>query len=357
MTRARDVSRLVTTPTSAYDEFEEVFVGSASPTNKKIWIDSTTASAPVMSTLSSGQWYGSIMNRKDIISVQYLIIAGGGGGGAMGGGGAGGYRSSVIGELSGGNSLAESLFMANPGQTYSITIGSGGATRGLNGTTVGNKGSNSIFAGLTSEGGGGGGAHDPNGQAGASGGSGGGGGSPDGNSPSAGGGGGGAFSSGLSASSATMTGGTGVSAQGTNGGSGSGDSSVPGNGGSGYASSITGSSITRAGGGAGGSYIFNGTGTTGTGGSGGGGNGGRNGLSATPGTQNTGSGGGGTGFDSTGNLVNSGNGGAGGSGIVILKFPDRFSVNVGAGLTSTNISSGGFKIYTFTAGTDTVVFS
>jgi hypothetical protein len=68
------------------------------------------------------------------------------------------------------------------------------------------------------------------------------------------------------------------------------------------------------------------------------------------GTANTGGGGGGgTGL--------SGAGGAGGSGIVIIKFPDTYSLSVGAGLTSTNATSGGFKTYTFTAGTGTVTFS
>jgi hypothetical protein len=39
---------------------------------------------------------------------------------------------------------------------------------------------------------------------------------------------------------------------------------------------------------------------------------------------------------------------------VIIKFPDTRTLTVGAGLTQTNILSGGFKIYTFTAGTGTV---
>ncbi len=41
----------------------------------------------------------------------------------------------------------------------------------------------------------------------------------------------------------------------------------------------------------------------------------------------------------------------------LLKFPDSYSLSVGGGLTSSNTSSGGFKIYTFTAGTGTVTFS
>jgi ABC-type spermidine/putrescine transport system permease subunit II len=50
-------------------------------------------------------------------------------------------------------------------------------------------------------------------------------------------------------------------------------------------------------------------------------------------------------------------GGAGGSGIVILKYPNMFTISIGAGLTGTTTSSGDFKITTFTAGTGTVTFS
>jgi hypothetical protein len=50
--------------------------------------------------------------------------------------------------------------------------------------------------------------------------------------------------------------------------------------------------------------------------------------------------------------------GAGGSGVVIIKYPDTRTISVGAGLTSsTPPASGGFKITTFTAGTDTISFS
>ena len=53
----------------------------------------------------------------------------------------------------------------------------------------------------------------------------------------------------------------------------------------------------------------------------------------------------------------SANGGAGGSGVVILKYPDSLTIDIGAGLTSpTTISSGGFKVTSITAGTGTVSF-
>jgi hypothetical protein len=51
------------------------------------------------------------------------------------------------------------------------------------------------------------------------------------------------------------------------------------------------------------------------------------------------------------------NGGNGGSGVVILKYPASLTLTVGAGLTSSTTTSGGNKITTFTAGTDTVTVS
>ena len=49
---------------------------------------------------------------------------------------------------------------------------------------------------------------------------------------------------------------------------------------------------------------------------------------------------------------------AGGSGIVIIKYPDTFTINIGSGLTgATPAASGGFKVTSFTAGTGTITFS
>jgi hypothetical protein len=42
---------------------------------------------------------------------------------------------------------------------------------------------------------------------------------------------------------------------------------------------------------------------------------------------------------------------------VIIKYPDTRTITVGAGLTSSTSTSGGFKTTTFTAGTGTVSFS
>jgi hypothetical protein len=49
------------------------------------------------------------------------------------------------------------------------------------------------------------------------------------------------------------------------------------------------------------------------------------------------------------------NGGNGGSGVVILKYPDTYTITIGAGLTGSTASpSGGFKVSTITAGTGNV---
>jgi hypothetical protein len=50
-------------------------------------------------------------------------------------------------------------------------------------------------------------------------------------------------------------------------------------------------------------------------------------------------------------------GGNGGSGIVIIKFPDTYTITIGSGLTRAITTSGGYRIAQFTAGTDTITFS
>jgi hypothetical protein len=49
-------------------------------------------------------------------------------------------------------------------------------------------------------------------------------------------------------------------------------------------------------------------------------------------------------------------GGNGGSGIVIIRYPDSQAplTSIGGGLTFTTTTSGGYRIYSFTAGTGTV---
>jgi hypothetical protein len=41
---------------------------------------------------------------------------------------------------------------------------------------------------------------------------------------------------------------------------------------------------------------------------------------------------------------------------VILKYPATITLTIGVGLTSSTSTAGGFKVTTFTAGTDTVSF-
>ena len=235
------------------------------------------------------------------LSCGYLVVAGGGSGGNGNGagGGAGGLRSTVT-ATGGGGSLETPLSLTATG--YTVTVGAGGAARGATAGN-GNVGNNSVFATITSDGGGFGGGNNNNiGSVGGNGGSGG----------------------GSSAGSPTAAGGTATANQGFNGattvshasgaaggGGGAGavgstnSSGTGGAGGVGVATSISGSSVTYAGGGGGG-----GNPTGGTGGAGGGGNGGITG--STAGAANTGGGGGG----------NNGNGTttAGGSGIVIIRY-------------------------------------
>lgn len=251
-----------------------------------------------------------------IITANFLVVGGGGSGGTGtdpsggGGGGAGGYRTSD--GTSGGGGSAESALSLTQSANFTVTVGAGGSA--------------SVLSSINAAAGGPGGS---NGGAGGSGGSGGGG-------------------------SRSGSGGTGTANQGFGGGSGftskSGGGGGSGNvgtsasnvsngpGGNGVTSNLTGSAIIRGGGGGGSGNA----GQNGNGGNGGGGGGGT--FSGTAGNANTGGGGGG----------GSNAGGAGGSGIVIIKYANTFAANVGGGLTSTENTSGGFKIRTFTAGTGTV---
>jgi len=225
--------------------------------------------------------------------VEVLVVAGGGGGGVdrAGAGGAGGL-------------LYVSSYGVSAGTGVTVTVGAGGTGTGQN--VVGGQGSNSVFGGLTSIGGGGGGTGA--GVAGANGGSGGGGGN---------GGAGGTTPGGLGIISQGNNGGSGTYTgpnYGTGGGGGAGTPGVngtnvsSGNGGDGLPYSISGFSIYYAGGGGAGSY---GGGTNGVGGLGGGGNGFQS--AANSGINYTGGGGG-----SAGNIISQG--GTGGSGIVIVRY-------------------------------------
>ena len=89
--------------------------------------------------------------------------------------------------------------------------------------------------------------------------------------------------------------------------------------------------------------------------SGGGGAGSLRQVNATSGTANTGGGGGGLGGQTNAGLGYSS--GTGGSGIVIIRYPNTYTITVGSGLTSSTTTDGSDKVTSFTAGTDTISFS
>tara|TARA_R110001592_G_scaffold14388_1_gene64409 strand:- start:164 stop:1369 length:1206 start_codon:yes stop_codon:yes gene_type:complete len=232
--------------------------------------------------------------------VSYLVVAGGGGGGGCGsdgvggGGGAGGMREGRNQPI---DSYTESPISASTGltvsaQTYPITVGGGGAKC--------TAGANSVFATITSTGGGKGGLRNT----GSTGGSGGGGGhehnGSNGNtpptSPSQGNNGG----NGANSAPVYPAGGGGGSAE-------AGNTDGQGQGGDAVATSITSSPVEYAAGGGGGVQA----GARKTGGGGGGGLGGDPGNAGVAGAANGGHGGGGG---------NSTVAGAGGSGIVIIRY-------------------------------------
>ena len=257
-------------------------------------------------------------------SVEYLVVAGGGGGGSWGGGGggAGGYQTSTL-------SVSAST-------NYTVTVGGGG--NGATGDGQGGlQGSNSVFASITSVGGGAG----PHNATGGTGGSGGGAGygSNSAGTATAGQGFNGGSTTGTGASNYPCGGGGGA------GGVGGSVTSSPGTGGAGgigAQSSITGTSSYYAGGGGG-----SGEQGGGTGGTGGGGNGGR--VFTTPsgrqgGSPNTGGGAGGGNSDVVAN---------GGSGVVIIAYPNTFLPlsSISGGLTYDQPTRSGYRVYRFTGGT------
>ena len=341
MGRTRDTSKIFTITTNNYattaqlsasvasidvtDELNAtVFVGSASPSSStKIWIDTSTASAPVIRTYSDNLWRGTRLSNLGgyftasggtvttsgnyrihtftsssnlVISdaydntpnafngiIEYLVVAGGGAGGTNGGGGgAGGARTGSVQMTSG---------------IKTVTIGSGGVG-GLY-PTLGTNGGNSFFDTIESTGGGRGGSEGAGFPVGANGGSGGGGGYQ--NQP------GGSGIAGQGNAGAASTGGT----AGLYGGGGGATTTGSGqNGGTGIQSSINGTATYYAGGGGGGRQSGS---PAGTGGLGGGGNGNIIESTASAGTVNTGGGGGGS-------AGGSGRSGNGGSGVVIIRY-------------------------------------
>lgn len=251
-------------------------------------------------------------------SVEYLVVAGGaaGGSGLAGGGGAGGLRTNVG---------SPTTFAAN---SYTITVGGGGAPNATNMSYGGDGVNSSIIGGsvsISSTGGGSGGYYST--AVGKNGGSGGGGGGTgtQGQWNNGGSGNAGNYSpsEGNSGGRGTYWGNSRHLGGGGGGAGGNGYDTVDpsgGNGGAGLQSSITGTSTYYAGGGGGagrnGNSASGGYGGSGIGGRGAGTNTGSAG-GGEAGVTNTGSGGGGGDYQDG---STSPAGGAGGSGIVILRY-------------------------------------
>jgi hypothetical protein len=240
---------------------------------------------------------GTFTALERIRGAEALVIAGGGGGSHAGGGGAGGLR------------VVPGLLLP-AGNTYTVTVGSGGAGAG----TTPTKGSDSVFSTITSEGGGVG-KYLSGGTDGGNGGSGGGAGSDSGASARTGG----VATSGQGNNGGNYTptgnaggGGGGAGAVGT-----ANSSSTGGSGGVGSASYSAWGYATSTGQNVGNTYYYaggGGAGGTTAGGSAGSGGGGAGSTgTGTAGTANTGGGGGG----GWGTL-----GATGGSGVVIIRYPN-----------------------------------
>lgn len=226
-------------------------------------------------------------------SVEYLVVAGGGAGSG------GWFVGSRTGGGGAGGMRTASGFAVSRGTGYTVTVGAGGVTA---------NGNNSQFGSISCTGGGSGARVTyGNGFAGGSGGG------------SSGFGTGGAGTAGEGNNGGTSSPGDGGSGGGGKGSAGTGQTGVAG---AGQASSITGSSVT---------YATGGTGDSG-------------GCAAS--APNTGNGGNGRGDTEC----------SGQSGIVVIRYANTFDnlTSIAAGLTYTLNNTGGFKIYTFTAGTGTV---
>jgi len=312
--------------------------------------------------------------QPDGFDCEYLVLAGGSGGGGGrigtalygtenyngGGGGAGGYHTNVEGDLSGEDTATENPTKVYLGYDYYVQVGAGGAAA-VGGEAAGGRGTESKFDLIVMEEGGVGQSRGGGNTSGGSGGGRGGGiyggSGTDNNFDGQG------FSGGWSdqggPNNYTFGGGGGVSAQGGN----TGGSTRTGTafGGDGIVSTMltdteatthsigetdSGNFYIGAGGGAG-----NGN----PGGLGGGGNGGsyQNGTGQSA-VANTGSGGGGAAGGSSPT-----NSGAGGSGVVILRYPSEYTIEVDAGITShtTFTNASGKSVTIFKAGADFVRWS
>ena len=177
MGRARDIANVLTTiqnidVSSSLDS--RIYINSASPStpqNGQIWIDTSTASAPVLSISGNSTWrtptfgrftatggtettsggykyhtftgLGSFVISSGMKNIEYLVVSGGGGGGAhagAGGGGAGGLLTGTFTNLGIG--------------TYAVTIGAAGPRGTTADADDAGNGTNSIFNSVSPTGGG-----------------------------------------------------------------------------------------------------------------------------------------------------------------------------------------------------------
>ncbi len=258
-------------------------------------------------------------------NVEVLVVAGGGGGGGDigGGGGAGG--------------LIYTQSLAVTAGPYTVTVGAGGA--GGPASTVGFRGSNSVFGTLIAYGGGGGGGW--NASAATSGGSGGGGysganGAAGTNTQGNAGGNGGATGTAYPGGGGGGARSNGVFGTATNGGNGGSGTNLP------QFATVGGFPAGWFAGGGGGG-VYNNAGPEGQGGNGGGGNGGGRAVSnyGSNGVVNTGGGGGGASRIST-MLA----GGAGGSGIVMVRYASTIANLAVSNVTLTSAAFNGNLITT-----------
>lgn len=268
-------------------------INAIGPSNESSPVTETPVepSLALFTTLGSGTW----LCPSGVTSVDYFLVGGGGGGGGAAGTGSGGGG--------GGGSVKQGTLNVTPGTLYNYTIGDGGAG-GLNTSTNGEDGQNTVFATITAEGGGKGynrSATNLTGQICR------GGAAQNGDTPSDGGSGGGTRDN---SSSGGLTPSTGAGAGGGGGAGGPGSdgfdatpgdatSAVGGNGGIGIISSVTGSSVEYGKGGKGGNEGF--------------GN-----VNGANGAANTGNGGQGAQATSLGGL--GGAGGKGGSGFIFISW-------------------------------------
>tara|TARA_A100000164_G_scaffold360137_1_gene373510 strand:+ start:1434 stop:2615 length:1182 start_codon:yes stop_codon:yes gene_type:complete len=301
----------------------------------KCIIESATINL-VYQDATKGWTADNIVDNPPTRTVNFLVVAGGGGVGRTdsyygGGGGAGGFRSSTDGR--GGGQSSDTALQLDQSTNYTVTVGAGGAeaTSNSGSAAKGTTGSDSVFATITSKGGGGAGGNDATGD-GKDGGSGGGAGGNDQDN-----------TGGHAVTSPVVHGydggddvGTGNSVGGAGGGgAGSVGANVAGtagaNGGAAKAATITGSTVYYAAGG-----------------------GGKRGWTGSHGSAGSNAVGGANSGDG-GNGANYGNNAANGqSGKVIVKYGNSYTLTIGAGLTSSTATSGSYKITSFTAGTGTI---